>query len=426
MGHVERIVEEISSFLHTYLKAGVVNIDSFSQRIHAEIDEFERLFIVRFLLHDDTKKFVRHLPSLLRNFKTMTTTKKQKNIAEVRGAIDWPETVRERMNENYQDTLTFVTNKNLRSYNTHENIVLKRLLKVLYHYLYNSDYIKTFYQRDWFQEWKQLRENVYDALRKNIYLQRVSNIEHLSRRTIQNTMKHRNPLYREAAKSLYTYERFLQGQYTEEELQQLLRETFILPKEEDVLFELYWIAQFIKQNSSQSRLHLMDGQNHKVASWEQGPYLYSIYHDSSGPKHISFQTRIDELKDANIPYVRRIHDSFEMANVYGAKWFQRDKTQIFRRDRPDFLVVKKDAKTDKLVEIIIGEVKNTTNIDYAMTGLRELIDYMHLAKYKGEYIDEPTSVKGILCVRDLPQQIQQEANDPVQVVTLKNKQMMGK
>src|SRR5690625_2668042 len=228
MGHDQEIVKEISAFLHTYLKAGYVNVDSFSQKIHGEIDQFERLFIVRFLLHKSTKQFVKQLPFLLRNFKTITFPKKQSNIGEVRGAIDWPETIRKRMNENYQDSLTFVTNENMRSYNTQENIVLKRLLKILYDNLYESDYIKTFYQMDWFTEWKQLRENVRRAIYQNIYLQRVSNNARLSQRMIQNTMKHRNPLYREAAKLLNTYEHFMQGQYTEEELQQLLRETFIL------------------------------------------------------------------------------------------------------------------------------------------------------------------------------------------------------
>src|SRR5699024_3971739 len=94
----EHIVKEVSEFLHTYLKAGYVKIDSFSKKIHHQIDRFEQLFVIRFLLHKETKRSAKELPTLIRNFKTTTTMKQQTNIAEVRGAIDWPKTTQKRMN----------------------------------------------------------------------------------------------------------------------------------------------------------------------------------------------------------------------------------------------------------------------------------------------------------------------------------------
>lgn len=416
MDKYERIVKEVSEFLHTYLKAGYVKVDSFSHKIHQQIDRFEQLFIVRFLLQEETKQFVSDLPMLIRNFKTTTATKQLTNIAEVRGAIDWQETIRTRTNQNYADKLTFVTNENIRSYDTPENLVLKNLLTTLYDELYENDYVQKFYETDWFGTWKTLRRNVTTVLRKNIYLQRVPNI-HISNRTLNNTMKHRNPLYKKAALILAQYNRFMRGQYDEEELEQLLRETFILPQEEDVLFELYWVIQLIKHNTKTSTLHLMDGTENIVASWERGEYEYAIYHDSTGPRELSFTTYISELKDSTHSYVERLYASFQMVNEYREKYFNRGKQDIFHQGRPDIIVVVRYKETGELVKLIIGEVKNSHDIGYITTGLHELLDYIHLVKQDGEYAQGNIPVKGLLCTDEIEWNENSTEGDLVQIVT---------
>ena len=412
----EQMVKEIAAFLHTYLKAGYVQLDSFSQKIDQRIDRFEQLFIIRFLLHERTKQFVRNLPFLIRNVKTITTTERQTNVAEVRGTVDWMETIRTRVNQNYADKLTFVTNEHIRSYDTQENLVLKRLLTILYETLYNNEYVKKFYREQWFSEWNELKRNVRHTLYKNIYIQRVSHVP-VSDRMIVNTTKHRNPLYREAALLLSQYERFMRGEFEQEELEQLLRETFILPKEEDTLFELYWVVQLIKQNTETSTLHLMDGTDHLVASWEKGAYHYYVYHDSTGPKELSFNILRTELKDSVDPYVQRIYDAFEQANKYGEAWFGREKSNIFRLGRPDIIVVIRHKESEKMVKLIIGEVKNTTSTNYAMTGLRELLDYIYLVKYNDDYAHGRIPVQGILCVGDVEWGGTSENDDHVKLVT---------
>lgn len=57
-------------------------------------------------------------------------------------------------------------------------------------------------------------------------------------------------------------------------------------------------------------------------------------------------------------------------------------------------------KSNELVKVIIGEIKNTSSVDYAMTGLKELVTYMHLVKNnKQEYLyDGDINVLGVLCV----------------------------
>lgn len=69
-----------------------------------------------------------------------------------------------------------------------------------------------------------------------------------------------------------------------------------------------------------------------------------------------------------------------------------------------FLLEVFDKETDTLVKLIIGEVKNTSNIGYAITGLEELLDYMLLVKNnKGDYLyGSNIPVEAILCIGKVP------------------------
>lgn len=423
MPNQEKIIEEIASYLHTYVKEGYVRFDSFSKKIHPNINRFEDLFSLRFLLHEDTKSFVQELPKLIRNFKTITRTKQLANRAEIRGAIDWPETIRTRLQTNYKDKLTFVTNETFRSFDTQENLVLKNLLVLLQNELYHNPYVTKFLDRAWFQDWKSLRQPVDKILRENIYLQRVPEAP-LSVRSIKNTMKHRNPLYRRAAHLLDRYLRFKRGDFEQEEYEQLLRETFILPKEEDVLFELYWAIQIIKANTDESTLYLMDGSDNMIASWEKGDYYYTLYHDSTGPRDLSFQTYADELKSKDNKYIQQLHKSFEQTNQYAEIFFNRPRTKLYRQGRPDLILIVRHKETNEIEKIMIGEVKHTTDINYAIRGLEELLDYIHLVKYKGEYAYGQLPVKGLLYLGEIEGQedIEQGGEkEIIQIVTPTNK-----
>src|SRR5699024_3382926 len=73
-----------------------------------------------------------------------------------------------------------------------------------------------------------------------------------------------------------------------------------------------------------------------------------------------------------------------------------------RRGRPDFLVEIRKKETGELVRLIVGEVKNTKNIDYATTGMRELLDYIYLVRDpEGNYLTQKIPVDGILCIGDV-------------------------
>lgn len=397
----EELLEEISGFLHGYLKSGTIKINSFLSKINPNISNLQQLLTIRFLLKEDTIQFVKDLPHLIKNFKTTTVLKNDVHFGEIRGQIDWNETIKERLSINYFDKTIFSTNESVRSYNTPENLVLKELLIILYSILFENDYIKGFEKSKWFQDWQELKGSIQHTLRKNIYLQRVD-YKQVSDRSVTKLINHRNQLYRNAAKLLLTYRSLMEGQFSQKDLEVLLRETFIAPDNVDVLFELYWVVQVIKQNSENSTLHLLDGTQNMVASWEKEEYLYQIYHDSCGSGIVKFNVEASEIAESEHPYLKQKYNSFTTSRLLAKSIFGRNKENSIWRGRPDFLVEVFHKHTNVLISLTIGEVKNTANIDYAITGMEELLDYIYLVKKNNsDYLIElGIPIRGILCVGD--------------------------
>lgn len=55
-------------------------------------------------------------------------------------------------------------------------------------------------------------------------------------------------------------------------------------------------------------------------------------------------------------------------------------SDLIWQGRPDILVEVYERHSNQLVKPFIGEVKNTSDIGYALQGLEELIDYIHFVK----------------------------------------------
>ncbi|GAB3802261.1 hypothetical protein [Virgibacillus kimchii] len=395
----EELLEEISGYLHGYLKSGKLRINSFLSKINVNITNLEQLLTLRFLLKTETKDFVRNLPVLLKRFKTTTSMKTETYMGEVRGQINWDHTIKERLVRNYKDRTIFSTNENFRSYNIPENQILKELLRIFYSCLFKDEYIAGFEKASWFSDWQELKLNIMHAYKRNIYLQRVDEVR-VADRVVRKMVNHRNKLYGQAAALLLSYRKLVDGFYSEEDIRTLLQETFIEPDNEDTLVELYWIVQLIKQNATESQLHLMDGSSNLVASWNKGDHIYRLYHDAIGSGAISFRITGSEIKKSDNPYLKQKYQSMKAANEITESLFGKRKTDDIWRGRPDFFLEVAEKRTNKLVKIVIGEVKNTNRREYTITGLEELMDYLYFVKDgKGEYmVDGNVGVSGFLCV----------------------------
>lgn len=386
------ILEEVSDFLVIYLKAGKVGINSFIKKAELNISQLDNLLMIHFLLREDVKSFVRDLPVLIRRFNTSTKMTNETYIGEVRGQVDWPNTLKERIKINYRNRSIFSCNESIRNYDITENLVLKELLNTLFTILFINMDTTRLEKYDYFKEWKDLKNVVSETLRKNIYLSKVqSNKTHVTNRMIQKTLTHRHSLYRQAAKLLLEYREIMKGNYDKEILQALLSETFIFPEKEEVLFELYWTIQIIKDSTNDAQLQLIaSGRNNLVASWKTNEKIYYIYHDSVGSSNISFHISSDEVAGTHHPFIAKKLTSMKNAlAVAQASFKSQFDINTYWRGRPDIIIEIYTKETSELKKVIIGEVKDTKKTDYAVTGLRELMDYMELVKDKnGNYLKE--------------------------------------
>jgi hypothetical protein len=165
------------------------------------------------------------------------------------------------------------------------------------------------------------------------------------------------------------------------EAKELLKNTFIRPDKEDVLFELYWIIKIIKQ--FEDRIYsLIEPGGNLVARWKQDEYEYKIYHDSIGS--FEFKEKMDAIDE-----ILKDKDNFlgrELKVLEKIEQLSGLRIDSLWGGRPDILLEKFD-KNDNLISIFIGEVKYTQNKDYAIKGLREILEYMALIKQKGEYVE---------------------------------------
>ncbi|SIS90591.1 hypothetical protein [Salimicrobium salexigens] len=397
----EELIEEISDFLVVYLKSGKVGFNSFIEKTDLEISNLDQLLQIHFLMQAEVKEFVRELPTLIRRFKTSTTLKQDTYHGKIKGQVNWPRTINERLAKNARDRTIFAVNERNREYAIKENQVLLELLQVLETILFTTIDNKHYEKYAWFQEWKNLKLIVRQMLTKNVYLSRVRREQaKVTDRMVIDTLKHRNPLYRGAASLLQQYRKIKEGEMNEEEIRHLLRETFIFPKEESVLFELYWVVRLIETNTKKARLNVMDGNNNLVAEWEDKTYLYKLYHDSDGSSELNFSVSTKEVASYYHPFLNRQLASHRSAETLAHKFFGKGfDSSMYWRGRPDIIVEMYDKQDHQLKKVVIGEVKHTTNQEYAITGLRELLDYLTLIKNKsGEYLEDVgnVTVKGIL------------------------------
>ncbi|MBT2582607.1 hypothetical protein [Planococcus sp. ISL-109] len=418
----EWMVEEVSTHLYGYLKEGTVHVDSVFHKASPSIDRLEDLLKLRFIKSRRTIAFMKALEHELSSIKSSTDSRTSENYFEVRGEVMWQETIQRRLETNPKDTFRFVTRETERTFQTDENLVLKELLIKLHHYCFEDPFLAIFRVRPWYEEVMESRGFVEQGLFHNVYVSRVE-WRNVSNRTIEKTKSHRKRIYREAAHLLSNIRKTERGEFSPEELHEVLHEFFIVPSNKDVLFELYWIVQLIKQQQHVT-YHLMDRTRSKVASWTDGGYDFHLYHDSTGSNRVKFHIHSDELKESTNPYLIQETKSFQQYNDLAKTFFNQDKSLSYWRGRPDILVEKVESGANRLVEVTIGEIKNTQSIQYASKGLSELLTYIHLIKEEnGRYLmGKEIQVKGLLCIGAI--ELHQVEKDNIKVVSLLQNQLV--
>ncbi|CCU78694.1 hypothetical protein HSACCH_00833 [Halanaerobium saccharolyticum subsp. saccharolyticum DSM 6643] len=404
----EEMIKEIADMLIIYLKQGnTVKLDSYIKKLNLNINNFDQLLRIHFLLNKDVMSFIEELPHLIRNIKTSTQKNNREVNGEIRGRIDWQATIANRCKNNFNDKSRFVCQQVDKDFNIKENLVLKKFLKIIDEILIN-DLKRSWSDYHWLSNWFEndgLFNSFDQIINRNIYLKRI-NLDNVivTDRMINDSKKSRNILYRKAAELLKLYYNYVENniwQENEEKIIKLLNDSFIKPQKDSVLFELYWVMKLIETNTNKYSLELLDKKSNLTAEWSKGNYKYSLYHDSTGSDELNWKVKLSEVENSCNSYLKRKALSYKNAKKISSI-FNSEITSSYWNGRPDIIIEIRNRSDNSLKKIIVAEVKYTRNNDTAKKGLKELLDYMYLIKDSNEkYLDlsqNEIEIEGLLLV----------------------------
>ncbi|NUE03624.1 hypothetical protein HUB97_14140 [Halorubraceae archaeon YAN] len=447
----ETLLEDISDNFHTYLRKGV-RFDRVIGSSHPElnIDDVETLLRIHFVLTNAETStdvgvidFMEELDSQIRHMKTTTSPQSSQHRGEVRGRINWSDTVKQRARGGRLDEPVFICERPEVHYDIDENQVLKRLLSVV-HNIVTEDLA---YVREnpngyeWLEGWiksdsdkagrkQESLAGILDRLyQQNIYLQRIDVDESdITTRTIESVKRSRSKFYRGAAILLDRYRQLMNHELDSSDARAILNQTVIRPKKTETLFELYWIFRILEGYEDVEYRVLTDNRSNPstIATWEQEGSRFVLSHDSIG-RSLTFRESIDETNIEPDGYLYRMNKVLSQWQSLSSEMLDRGGNDALWGGRPDIVLEQYQKQPDgELVpdQVFLGEVKYTQSIDYAATGLRELLEYMAFVKHKmsDEYVEraedvlDSVRVQGILFVDELNRGTPSPPNEKIKIV----------
>ena len=393
-------------------------------------EDYEILLDLHFILKPEVVDFVEELSQRLRNIRTETKTVAKTQRGGIDGHINWGSTVKTRYATNPQDRSLFVTENRSEDYDIPENLVLKKLLSVIYTTLRDADeYLKTNYE--WVEDrWQQNGELIDDLQRivdRNVHVRRIRDPESYepTERMLTTAEHSRQVVYRDAAELLRTRQRLHDGH--PDELRGLLNETAITPDDQARLFELYVLFRFIstleKLQDTQPVFQTIKSGRQEIARID-GNQEIVVYHDkSASDRGLSFHTESDP-NDRELTLAEQVQKTARsVASNYFDKEFQN------HTGRPDVIVL--EVKTDEPIqyEYLIAEVKHSTREETIRTGIKETLEYLAFLRVNEEYVFEEhtedesnyfgSGWNGLLVVQDLDQDtpsVAEQVDEPITIL----------
>ncbi|MFD1588144.1 hypothetical protein ACFR9U_14260 [Halorientalis brevis] len=448
----EELVREIASSFSVYLGRGI-QLDSILENVDPtlNIENIDELLDIHFLLSGEklspqaeqrpprlevdvpvtldygVMDFISLLRRRLRRLYTTTKRETQQFEGQLRGRINWQETIKARYREGNPDSLTFACELTEETVTTPENLVLWELLTTIHDAHSRASDIVDQDEATWFDLWldDSMLQNHLEAGLSDVYLSSLKDADvTVSDRMIRAVSESRSPLYREAADLLNWYRRLKRHDIDDSEAKSLLgRQLFYPdPKREDydevpTLFELYWVFRLLEAYDN-PRLRLITGPTDLVAAWRESETQYELYHNWTGGNMLTFKPPVFDREDLaeskdEDRYLRRLdHLLNTQARSTEAVFGHQRPTSPDER-RPDFVLLRRDVDTDEIERIAIGEVKYTRLQSTAADGLEELLEYMIYARKEKngsetryfttgpDHFATP-AVQGFLCIDQVP------------------------
>lgn len=447
----DALLDAVADDFHTYLRKGV-RFDRVIGAAHADldIDDLESLLRIHFVLTDadggagvGVLDFMRQLESRIRRMKTTTSPVSHEHRGEVRGQIDWQGTVKTRARSGRLDEPIFVCNQPEEHYNIDENLVLKRLLTIIYEIVtddlaYVLDNPEGY---EWLAAWHdsaadsigreaesgaELLRRVYE---QNVYLQRINVAgAEVTDRTIESVKRSRSQFYQDAAVLLDRYRRLLHQELESEDAREVLNHTIVAPEQTEVLFELYWIFRVLDAYDDVEYRVLAEHRDRPstVATWKTDGSRFVLSHDATG-ESLTFNESVGDEEIEGDGYLYRMNEVLSRWQTLSEDMLGRSRSDSLWGGRPDIVLEEYSETAGEwtLEQVFVGEMKYTQNVDYVATGLRELLEYMAFVRHATDdsaYVEgtddvlDSKTVKGLLFVDDLDQETLSPDDEAIDII----------
>lgn len=420
----EELLEELTEDILGYVMHGVLPQQEIAQSIKPQhlderFDDYELLLDLHFILKPEVVEFVKQLPKQLRSIRTETETVSRTRQGTVDGHINWGATVKQRYARNPRNTGLFVCDNRSEDYDIPENLVLKKLLAVIYRTLREAeDYLRGEYT--WVREtWRgneQLIDELNRIVERNVHVRRIREPETYepTERMLTTAANSRQAIYRDAASLLREREQLFAGEPAA--IKELLDKTAITPDDENALFELFVLFRFVAtledMEDGQFTFKTIASGRQEVARLESEGRDIVLYHDQTADDpDLSFDSGVTELPDDREP--TRSEKVQTVARSVANDYFTDRPAFQDNTGRPDVIVLEIVDEEAGEYEYLITEVKNSTNVQTIRRGIKETLEYLAFLRVNDEFVfgrdDEDTEYfgsgwNGMLAIQDLPEE----------------------
>lgn len=429
------LIDTVSKDLFAYVMHGSIPEEHVASQIKPEglderFEDFEALVDLHFVLRPAVVDFVEALPQRVRSIKTQTKNVTTASRGGINGRINWESTLTTRASSAPGDRSLFVCDTRHESYDIDENVVLKRLLSLIYTTLDDAEfYLQQEY--DWitdrWQENLELVDQMRELFERNVHVTRIREpaAYEPTDRMLQRAETARNKIYRDAAFLLREHRSARGGDVAA--LRSLLEETTITPDDEETLFELYVLFQYVKaiedHQDGDATVATIQTDRQEVARIESEDGVdVVLYHDNSAAdRNLSFKPWPTEKDNSDLTRSELI--KIESQRVLEQYFLERDFEQ--QTNRPDVIVL--EIRHDDTYEYLVTEVKNSTTSQTIREGVQETLEYVAFLRKNEELVfsDSPfgTGWNGILIVQDLADEETQPVHDQEMVRILQASQL---
>lgn len=376
--------------------------------LDSRFEDFESLIRLHFVLHPDVVEFVERLPRRMRSLKTETENVSNKSRGRVDGRINWSDTIQARYSTNPRDRALFVCENRTEDYDTDENVVLKRLLSIIYR---TFDDCAALFGRgyewvtDRWQESLELVDVMREVFQRNVHVTRIREPKEYepTDRMLQRAEESRSDVYREAVALLRTYRRSLAAD--ENAIADLLEKTVVTPDDEETLLELFvlfrYVAAIEELCDERFTIKTIESGSQEIARIDSENRELVLYHDNSaGDRGLSFVPEEFELPRQDLSRAGIIQR--ETQSVAEAYFTDRELRQS--TGRPDVIVLEIDTEDGR--EYLVTEVKNSTSYDTIRGGIKETLEYLAFLRQNDDLVHGDGEIfgngwNGVLVIQDI-------------------------